>query len=210
MAASYPVMAASQPDHTSAIQDFIKWTHSQDAQREGCCGSDNTTVSRYIPQVALEGKLTKRTIEALLNELFQGSDQPTPSAENIRVYHLRCFAILLLAGSGLMIRHFLQYRSLQDAALPFSSEPKDFPKSTSRDLFHEFYDKQWQFCAVRFEYDVNYQVADDDILPITRGRQIGEGGSANLYKICIDPGYNGLLQSEPTHTVPKTVASLHK
>lgn len=140
--------------------------------------------------------MSKRMVEALLKELFANPDQSAPDAADVLKSYLRPFAILLCIGSGHMISYFVEHPSLQDRCLPFSVEPQDFPVSTSRNLFRAFYEEQWKFCALRLEYNRGYRLPDEYILPIISKEQIGDGGSANLYKIVVDESYNSLVASD--------------
>ncbi|KAI4149051.1 MAG: hypothetical protein L6R39_002619 [Caloplaca ligustica] len=189
------------PEHDPAIQEFLRWKSNPDVLKEGCCGSENTPGFEYIPKVALEDWLTTERIEHLLLALFKDSDELAFTAERVRKSYLRPFAILLSAGFGPMIRHFVERRILQDQYLPFSVEPKEFPRSTTCDLFDAFNKQQWQFCAVNLEYDMTDSLANDYILPINHKEKIGNGGSAVLYKITVDEDYNNLVPSKHNDTV---------
>lgn len=180
-------------EHDSAIQEFLQWKSKPDVLKDGCCGSDNTLGIKYIPEAALEDWLTTERIELLLQALFKNSDELTFTAEYVKRLYLRPFAILLSAGFGPMIRHFVQRPNLEDHFLPFSVMPREFPKSTTCNLFEAFNRQQWQFCAVRLEYDMSHFLEDDYILPIIHKEKISNGGSAVLYKIIVDKDYNSLV-----------------
>ena len=196
-------MIGSQPEDKTEIQAFIQWSCSPDAQKKGCCGPDNNLGTAYIPQAALEKKLTKSVTAVLLRELFQDRDESAPDTNFVKKHYLRPFSILLSIGYGRMIRHFVDFPSLRDHQLPFSVKPKDFPNLTTRDLFEAFHKAQWQFCPVKFEYDMSHRLEENFILPIVSKEEVGNGGSATLYKIVIDEGYNELLPSNSSSTVPK-------
>ncbi|KAL9039214.1 MAG: hypothetical protein Q9180_002660, partial [Flavoplaca navasiana] len=149
--------------------------------------------SHYISRADLQDYLTTERIRTLLQELFDNTNQSPPHAERVRSNYLRAFAILLAVGYGHMIRHFVEYRELRDKSLPFSTEPEDFPKTSTQNLFEAFYKQQWQFCAVPLEYDMRDDLGDDYILPITAKKKIAGGGSAILYKITVDEEYNKLV-----------------
>ena len=194
-------VAESQPEHCPAIQDFLKWNCDENIQKKGCTGSGNEVGAPYISCLALKEKLTRERIELLLKELFQDWDQPVPNADRVRKYYLRPFAILLSAGHGRMIHRIVEYYDLQDHFLPFSVAPINFPKSTTCNLFELFYKEQWQYCAVKLEYDMSYKLENDSILPILDKTRIGAGGSAILYKITVDEVYNNLLPGENSDVV---------
>ncbi|KAL8706255.1 MAG: hypothetical protein Q9201_000692 [Fulgogasparrea decipioides] len=196
------------PEHDPAIQEFLQWKSNPDVLKQGCRGSDNTPGAQYIPEVALAHWLTKGRIKLLLQALFKDTDELTFSAEYVKNFYLRPFAILLSAGFGPMIRHFVERPNLQDRFLPFSVQPREFPKSTSCNLFEAFNRQQWQFCAVKLEYDMSHFLEDDYILPITHKQEIGNGGSAVLYRIIVDESYNSLVPSKDTDT-PETRPKSH-
>ena len=185
-------MAESQPEDRPAIQEFLQWRSNSHNSRIGCKGSDNATGSRYIPQVALEAYLTTERIRTLLEELFD-TPNPEPDPDRVRRKYLRPFAILLSAGFGRMIGHFVN-RRYEDQVLPFKGKPTSFPELTNRDLFSEFCKKQWQFCAMQLDYDMSDDLVDNDcILPIFEKEEIDRGGSAILHKIAVDEDYNNLI-----------------
>jgi len=201
MAVASPLMAELQPENYAAIQDFLHWKCNSDIHKKGCGGPTNTIGTQYISQAALIKKLTRERIEALLDELFRDTEMPAPDAEGVMKNYLRPFAILLSAGFGRMISHFVEHLSLRDHLLPFAIESKDFPKSTRRDLYKAFCKEQWQFCPVKLEYNMSYRLESDYILPIVHKEKIGEGGSANLYKIVVEEDYNSLRPSQSTNAV---------
>lgn len=201
MAVASPQTDEFQPENSAAIQDFLHWKDDLEIHKQGYGGRDNTVGTKYMSQAALIQKLTRETIEALLDELFRDLEQPAPDADIIMRHYLRPFAILLSTGSGRMISYFVEHRSLRDHLLPFAIESRIFPKSTRRDLKKAFCKEQWQFCPVKLEYNMNHRLENNDILPIVRKEKIGEGGSANLYKIVVDEDYNSLRPGRSTDAV---------
>ena len=200
-------MAELQPEDRPAIQEFYQWRSDSSNSRSGCKGSDNATGSRYIPQVALEAYLTTERIRTLLEELFD-TKNPEPDPDRVRKKYLRQFAILLSAGFGRLIRHFVNHR-YEDKDLPFKGKPTSFPKSTTRDLFSEFCKKQWQFCAMQLDWDMSDDGVDSDcILPIFEKEEIDRGGSAILHKITVDEDYNNLVPAGQPDTASQVSARL--
>ena len=192
-------MAQSQAGYGSAFQDFLRWQYR--IRKSGCRGPENIIGPTYISQNALEEKLTEERIELLLEEIFQHRSRLPVNIDLVRTHYLRPFAILLSAGYGHMISYVVEHRSLQDRFLPFLSEPKDFPKPTTRNLWQEFYKEQWQFCAVKLKFDMNYNLENDDILPILEKTEVGRGGSAVLYIVIVAEAYNALVPAEHTDAV---------
>ncbi|KAL8893306.1 MAG: hypothetical protein Q9192_005396, partial [Flavoplaca navasiana] len=193
-------MAELQPESAPAIQAFLQWKSKTDVCKTGCRGSDNMLGSDYISRAVLQEYMTTERIKLLLQDLFENANQSPPHAERVRSNYLRPFAILLAIGYGSMIRHFIEHQELKDQSLPFTTEPEDFPKTSTQNLFEAFRKEQWQFCAVPLEYDMREHLADDYILPITAKEEISGGGSAILYKITVDEAYNKLKPADDAHT----------
>lgn len=183
----------SQPDDHPAIQELLIWIHAPATRRLGCSGSDNDIVREYISWRTLEEKLTKSKVEELLEALFENCEYPRPEADYVTKHYLRPFAILLCIGQGRMIHHFSEHQNLQDHLLPFWDEPPTFPKSTACNIFADFRRVQWEFCAVKLEYDIRTHLEADYILPINSKELIEEGGSAIAYKIEVDADYDELV-----------------
>ena len=194
-------MAELQPESAPAIQDFLQWKSRTGILKTGCGGSDNTIGSNYISHAVLQEYLTTDRIRALLKELLDDLSRSPVNPERVRTRYLRPFAILLSSGCGGMIRQFINRQELQDTSLPFFTEPENFPKSSAKNLFEAFRKEQWQFCAVQLEYDMSDDLATDFILPITAKEEIGNGGSAILYKITVDEVYNKLKPADPAPAV---------
>jgi len=203
MTSASPLRPESQPENYAAIQDFLHWKCDLEIHKDGCGGSKNTVGIKYISQAALVKKLTRERIETLLNELFRDTEHPAPDADFVIRHYLRPFAILLSAGSGRMISHFVEHLSLRDHLLPFTVESKDFPKSTRGDLYKVFCKEQWQFCPVQLEYNMSYRLESNYILPIVQKEKIGDGGSAEVYKIVVDEEYNSLKPSKSINAVSR-------
>ena len=196
-------MADFQPEHEPAVQDFLQWKDAPETYRRGCGGPQNeiNPTYTYIPLAKLTEHLTVSKIRDILEALFGQWDRPAPDAERIQRHYLRSFAILLSAGGGRMIYHFVNYQALRDQYLPFYNEPKNFPKSATTKIFDTFQSKQWQFCAVNLEYDMTDDLGEDDILPILSKEEIGDGGSATTYKITVDKEYSSLSPAKHDDSV---------
>ena len=162
----------------------------------------------FIPRSNLEEYFRRHDqIESLLDAVLDSHDRPAVDPDYVRTHYLQSFATLLCIGAGSLIHHFLQYHSLRDSKLPYHTKPDDFPFTTP-DIFEDFKEAQWQFCASKLEYGMNGRFKEKDILPITYKKKIGEGGSAIIYKIVIDKDYNSLRPSG--HVIPVRSASLER
>lgn len=184
-------MVESYAQHGEALQAFHKWRHSSGARFPGIGGPDFETTCPFTPRSNLEKYFERPQVENLLDEVLSSKQRPAVDANYVRDHYPQTFATLLCIGQGCMIHHFQQYKSLRDQKLPYRTRPDDFPFMTP-DVFEEFKNAQWQFCASKLEYGMNDRFKEEDILPIIRKEKIGEGGSAIIYKIVVDENYDSL------------------
>ena len=203
------VATQEQVDHEGPIQDVLAWTKAEiivPQDRDG--NTAKPDYQGFIPRSKLNAKLLKAgRIEELINVLFPTSPQTIPmsrpSAETIRRFYLRPFVILLCAGYGKMIGHFLRHQHLRDDHLPFRGCPSDFPVSSgSNEIWQRFNEHQWKFCAVELHFDMGLELGEHDILLITTKTSIASGASAKVSRIEVHPDYDrlreGQVRSAPT------------
>ena len=184
-------MVVPQRDYDIVIQDFLSWEVSPDTYRVGYGGINDEEQPVYIPLATLRAYFkTHHRLKNLLNALFQ--EDECPSVSYVHSHYLRPFAILLSIGQGHMINYFVEHDSLEDQQLPFRTRPTDFPQSHGCNLWDLFYERQWKYCPIELKYDMNNRLSKEVILPFRVEAQLGQGGSAHIYKICVDEGYNGL------------------
>lgn len=187
-------MRETHYEQDEEIQAFYHWIASSKTRRSGIGGSSHVTQCDFIPPSAVKEYLgAPRRVEDLLISIFRNEANSIIDAEVIRQHYLRPFAILLLIGKGLMIKHFVQYRSLQDHHLPYRSRTEDFPFSSDSSFFEQFANQQWQFCAADLEYNMNLHLHKEEILPIIHKEKIGQGGNAVIFKIRVHEEYNKLV-----------------
>ncbi|KAL9125734.1 MAG: hypothetical protein Q9217_005105 [Psora testacea] len=187
-------MRETQPEQDDEIQAFRRWFSSSRTRRPGIRGSSHVTQCEFIPPSAVKEYLgANQRVEDLLTSLFGKEASRIIDAEVIREHYIRPLAILLVIGEGPMIKHFVQYRSLQDHRLPYRSCPEDFPFSSDPNFFQHFHNQQWQFCATDLEYNMNLYLHKEEILPIIHKQEIGHGGNAVVFKIIVDEEYNKLV-----------------
>ena len=199
-------MVQASAQHNEALQAFHIWKRSTEAQSPGIGGPQSETVRSFIPRPNLEEYFGRPgRIEDLLDAVLDSNERPAVDPDYVREHHLQSFAILLCMGEGSMIHHFTQFNSLQDQKLPHYIRPDDFP-TTTPDKFDSFKSTQWQFCPSKLEYGMNGRFKEDEILPITHKEQIGEGGSAIIYKIVVEESYDSLRPNG--HVIPVCSASL--
>lgn len=188
---------ARQRDEDVAIQDFLRWRH--DARQEEVVEEPAREGERryFISQRRLRSYLSRKCIERLLDALFPDQDMiEQPPSKQIYDQYMRVFSILLCIGHGNFITYFVLFESLQDTKLPFDSVPSHFPKSADGDLFKCFRERQWEFCCPTFSYDMQIHFQPERILPIIGRERITSGGSAIIYKVHIEDGYNDLKHSK--------------
>ncbi len=191
-------MTTPQRDDLSPIQDFLQWSHKQTTGRQGTQGAQNNRQSKYIPYSVLETYMRKpNTVEKLLGALFSDGHD-APDADSIRNHWLRPFAILISINHGQMINAFRRRNDLEDEKLPLRREPENFPKSSivndngPVNLWNMFYQRQWEFCPKRLEFNMESDLDENYILPFQVGEKLGRGGSSDIYKITVDEEYNTL------------------
>lgn len=181
-------MPETQAEHDREIQAFRRWISK--TRRRGIGGSNHATQCDFIPFSAVKEYLgASNRVESLLASICAKH----VDAQVVREHYLRPLAILLLIGQGPMIEHFVQYRSLMDHRLPFRTCPEDFPHSADPELFSRFHIQQWQFCVADLEYNMDFHLHKEEILPIISKEEIGRGGNANVYKIVVEAEYNKLV-----------------
>ena len=194
-------MVEPQQDDHPHIQDLLTW--AKKARQLGIGGSGLESDRPFIPDPEIEAYFDdNRTVQKLLAALFPNG-APGVDPETIRKKYAKVFLILLLTGHGRFIKSFVRHDSLCDQYLPFRSLPARFPQSTAdAGLFTSFSRKQWEFCARIFEYGIDVQFDDEDlILPIISKQKLGGGGSAIVHKIELHPAYNKLGRGSPSREV---------
>lgn len=185
-------MVESYAQHDDAQQAFHKWRLSSEARLPGIRGPDFETTCFFIPRSNLKDYFERpRRVENLLDAVLNDHERPAVDANYVRDHYLQSFATLLCIGEGRMIHHFQQHKALRDQKLPYRTRPDEFP-TTTPDKFEDFKEAQWQFCASDLEYGMNDRFKEEEILPLILKEKIGEGGSAIIYKIVVDEGYNSL------------------
>ncbi len=188
-------MVGIPAQHDDTVQAFHTWRRSSETQLPGVGGPDLKTVCPFIPRSKLEEYFQRyRQLENLLIAVRGSHAAVDP--DYVRDHYLQSFATLLCIGQGHLIYHFQHYNSLRDQNLPHHTRPDDFP-FTERDIFEEFKNAQWQFCASKLEYSMNARFKEEEILPIISKVEIGQGGSAIIYKIVVDASYNFLRPRSP-------------
>lgn len=184
-------MTDPQPDHKSHIQKVLTWESSPKTFHRECFGAADAWGGEFIPKSTIYDEFNQEgKVEDILEELYNQGQ--THDAEYIRNHYLRGFIILICIGEGSMIKQFTEYVSLQDHQLPFRRVPEGFPSSTKSNIWDKFYQKQWKFCPINFEYNMSYQLSPHDVLPITLNEPLRGGGSATTHKIELHEDYNHL------------------
>ena len=132
----------------------------------------------------------------VLSAVFPNED-PLPVEDSVvQDSYLKTLCILLSIGGARYIRHFVEHDGLSDVRLPHSSKPRNFPISPSRpELWSDFYETQWMFCAAEMHYKVNNSLEPKLILPIVERTVLGQGGSAVISKIVLHKWFNKLRDS---------------
>jgi serine/threonine protein kinase len=114
--------------------------------------------------------------------------------KTIHAEYLAVFVILLQIGQPAFILHFIQHKRFRDRFLPFDNF-ESWP-AVCRQLFSDFYEKQWEFCAEEFTLHLDDTVFDPrSIIPIVFQEELKGGPDSWTFKIRIHPDYNCLLSS---------------
>jgi serine/threonine protein kinase len=129
-------------------------------------------------------------------------------ATTVQNAYLRVFATLILIRRTAHISYFIQEDHSSDDFLPFwpLSHPPYFLSPERIDFFESFYHTQWQFCALEFESGKlmrDLDLANHQILPITKKELLKEGATGATYKITLHDDCN-LLSARDEHGAPIT------
>ena len=189
-------MAGLQRDDDPAIQEFHLWRKRIGQSGIGIAGGDRVDCT-FIPYSSVVTYLNQDDrVESLVRAIFKDADPgKAPDADTIRKSHARVFCILLSISKGRFITHFIEYQ-LVDSRLPHEDQPKTFPVDSGDTKFWDsFYERQWEFSAREFTYGISLHIdAKECILPIIEMEEIGDGGSAVIYKIKLHEDYDSLEQ----------------
>ena len=186
-----------------AIQQLVKWVES--TELHGLRGTDGDM--REVPFVsgrALEDYFKQDdAVENLLGELFTDDDD---FLERIDVRQIKksfsvIFCLLILIDKGGFIYPFIQH-GISDRCLPLDKhKPDNFPADPSDSHFFEkFFRHQWKFSVPELNvmHGRRFDMSNC-ILPIHRVERLGEGVSADIYKIEVPSDYD---QLEMVRTLP--------
>ena len=163
---------------------------------------------RFCPPTALQEYFRKdnnRMMNLLVSKIFPSSNRDF-EPQNILDGCLRGFATLLHIGEADYIRMFLKHNDLRDECMPFLTRPKNFPKSAEDQLWDGFQTAQWIFSPTALKNRIGEELEGSEILPITSiSEPLGDGGSADTYRISIHESCNKLHASQKkpqVHTHP--------
>ena len=199
-------MAGLQHDDDPVIQDFHTWR--KETGQIGIGIAEDKRVERtFIPYSCVDAYLNEDDrVESLLRAIFPDADPgKLPDADTIRKNHLRNLCILLSISKGRFITNFIEYE-LIDSKLPHEDRPRHFPVDSGDIKFwNSFFERQWEFSAREFTCGIGLHIdAKEWILPIIEMEEIGDGGSAVIYKIKLHDDYDSLQQhvSLTRHLLP--------
>ena len=187
-------MPQPQQDENEYIQGFLAWQKSEEVLRKGYRALDGGAKAFYVPFRSLETYLGDRQrLKHILKAIFP--EGHSLNGEYIREHYLRILAILISIGQGRMILQFMKTQKMQDTYLPFNSQDSGFPQSSGYDLPTRFCEHQWRFCPPKMVRHMEYSYEENAILPFRVEDFIEKGGSAHIFRICVDEDYNQLYQS---------------
>ncbi|PVH73640.1 hypothetical protein DL98DRAFT_594829 [Cadophora sp. DSE1049] len=135
--------------------------------------------------------------QALLGAAFPESK--SLNLNTISQKYLQVFCILLLIGRAECLEMFAERDDLQDSHLPFDANVQHFPACAAdrdvKEFLRLFLQKQWMICAPPFRFQINKEFHDEQVLPITIKRELGQSASAALFEVEIHSEYNQLISS---------------
>ncbi|PMD45721.1 hypothetical protein L207DRAFT_630123 [Hyaloscypha variabilis F] len=146
----------------------------------------NSTFDTPEPETALES-LFNTTIA---NEVAVASIIPPWNSDTVLI-----FCILLQLDRAHLLQEFVENR-ISDKSLPVDEQTlralERKTGNTRESLADEFFEIQWQYCAVTFDLDRVYEWPEELIIPICSQNLIAEGRTAKLYEITIPEDFIGL------------------
>lgn len=150
----------------------------------------------FIPISSVEAyfKSDKARAQRLLRSLTSNASYP-PVYEAVYPSYIRVLCILVLLGNGRYIRRFTQHAHLSDQHLPFTFEPRMFPKALST-LFKDFQAAQWMFCPVTLTRNGSATFMDEEIVPFVELEPHKKGGTSTIYKAKIHEDYDRLRSDQ--------------
>ena len=167
-----------RPDAISRFMEFL-------GENEIFCESNGTkNEKKFVCIDAVRAHLEARDCEKLLDileALFDGADMPDHGT--IISSHVAMLCILININKGAFITDFIR-AGWSDDRLPQYSKSADetFPEAN---FYEQFWAAQWMFRVAHFTRNIDIKFKKDIILPITKKRLLGHGGSADIYEIQI-------------------------
>ena len=178
-----------------AIQRLLKWLESTKVQ--GLCSIDGYMREvDFISHRALDDYFDEEDVlENLLRAHFTDDDHLLERIDirQIKRRYARIFCLLIVIGKGGFIMPFIEY-DISDQRLPLSKDkPLGFPADPSDSLFFEtFLQRQWEFSVPELNVMYGLRFDPNVILPIRRGKRLGEGVSADIYQVEVHSCYDQL------------------
>jgi len=111
----------------------------------------------------------------------------------VRERYLVVFSILLSIGKGPFINKFIQHGELVDERLPFLT--RDVWPEASSEIFDEFYEAQWQFCAKTLVAEGlnDTKLCDNMVMPFKKIELLRDGSDSTISKVELFEEYNSLI-----------------
>ncbi|KAK3077872.1 hypothetical protein LTS18_009038, partial [Coniosporium uncinatum] len=149
-----------QLDDQLALQHFHQFV-AQNCEYSVVRRDEDGTNRQFLPHKRLKEYFSDgERVFDILRAVFLHAGQPSGALRrHIQHHFTRIFSILLSIGQGSFIKYFVDFDSLCDEALPFESQPKDFP---SVDFFPAFYKQQWTFCAPTIRHSPYRKFHEDE------------------------------------------------
>lgn len=178
-------MAASE--NARELDDYL-------AHIEGCTllaiSDASSTGTRPIVSIrALRSYVSPDILRKLLLCISITSNYETV----VREQYLVVFTILLSIGMGPFIHTFVQHDQLVDERLPFLT--RDVWPEASSQIFDNFYEAQWRFCAKTLVPDGlnDTKLCDNMVMPFKEIKVLNKGSDSTISKVELFEEYNHLV-----------------
>lgn len=189
---------ADQLNQLPVLQRFHHWLRDSTVTCKITSEDHISGSHQFVPYSAVEAKFKGDEDYSfawdLRNAVLQ-SDRNIVAAQDIAETCPKVFCILLDLKQGACIAEFVHNDSLHDSRLPLDTCPKEFPR-VYPELFEDFRERQWKFCAPEMRNANDLKFKDERILPFVERQRIAEGGSATNDKVIIHSDYDRLFSAD--------------
>ncbi|KAI0016333.1 hypothetical protein F4780DRAFT_798388 [Xylariomycetidae sp. FL0641] len=211
MAPPHSPPSPTQSDYQSAIEFYAKVSEEYTRKEAEDIGGRSFVLVQAVTDKLLEnndnGEYEYGQLSRLLQAVYRRNQYQTPQQDMSQLLdYLPIFYTLLDLEHGHEVHRFFENQIKQ---LPIGLEDLEttlFPPSRYKDLSSRFYDRQWRWCAMQFEWKMGHKNRyAQEIVPITQRSKIEPArdglpktdGKATLWNVEVPEGFVGKqLQSK--------------